>query len=228
MSVEKQARNQGGRPRDSRVDEAVACAVRELLTEVGYTRLTVTEVAARAAVGKAAIYRRHATKQEMIFDVLMPNRFLAAAPDRGSLRADLAAVLAEIADSMATPPPGTIPGLLADIHADPALQDRFDAKYLGAQRQTLAEVLDRATARGELTTRPDLATLNALLVGPVFAWLFLLSESPDQLPALTCALLDATLALISAQTLPQNGQDLTERAGPVGRAHQVASGRVPA
>lgn len=160
--------------------------------------LTMAEVAARAGVGKAAIYRRHATKQEMIFDVLLPDQFLAVAPDHGSLSADLAAVLAEIADSMTTPPQGTIPGLLADIHADPALRDRFDRKYLEAQRRTLTEILDRAAARGELTTRPDPAALNALLVGPVFAWLFLLSESPEQLPVLTSALLDAALALTSS------------------------------
>jgi AcrR family transcriptional regulator len=197
MSARKQARNQGGRPRDGRVDDAIASAVLELLAEVGYARLTMGEVAARAGVGKAAIYRRHATKQEMIFDVLMPGQFLAVAPDRGSLRADLAAVLAEIAGSMASPPPGTIPGLLADIHADPALLDRFDAKYLGAQRRTLTEILDHAVARGELTTRSDPAILNALLVGPIFAWLFLLSESPDQLPALNSALLESALALTS-------------------------------
>lgn len=197
MSARKQARSQGGRPRDGRVDAAIASAVLELLAEVGYARLTMGEVAARAGVGKAAIYRRHATKQEMIFDVLAPGQFLAVAPDRGSLRADLAAVLAEIARSMASPPPGTIPGLLADIHADPALLDRFDAKYLGAQRRTLTEILDHAVARGELTTRSDPAILNALLVGPIFAWLFLLSESPDQLPALNSALLESALALTS-------------------------------
>ncbi|MFI1104350.1 TetR/AcrR family transcriptional regulator [Streptomyces melanogenes] len=195
MSARKQALNQGGRPRDSRVDDAIASAVVELLMEVGYARLTMGGVAARAGVGKAAIYRRHATKQEMIFDVLTSGQFLAVAPNHGSLRADLAAVLAEIADSMASPPPGMIPGLLADVHADPDLRDRFDAKYLGAQRRTLAEILDRAVARGELATHPDPAILNALLVGPVFAWLYLLSESPDQLPALTSALLDATLSL---------------------------------
>ncbi|MCX5205951.1 TetR/AcrR family transcriptional regulator [Streptomyces sp. NBC_00237] len=191
------ARNQGGAPRDSRVDDAITSAVLELLAEVGYARLTMGAVAARAGVGKAAIYRHHATKQEMIFDVLVPGQFLAVAPDRGSLRADLAALLAEITDSMASPPPGTIPGLLADIHADPALRDRFDAKYLGAQRRTITEVLGRAVTRGEAATRPDPAILNALLVGPLFGWLFLLSESPDQLPALTSALLNAALALTS-------------------------------
>ncbi|MFD4999858.1 TetR/AcrR family transcriptional regulator [Streptomyces buecherae] len=195
MPARKQARNPGGRPRDSRVDDAIATAVRELLVEVGYPRLTMAEVAARAGVGKAAIYRRHATKQEMIFDVLLPDRFLAVPPDHGSLRADLAAVLAEVAEAMAAPPPGTVPGLLADIHADPALHDRFTERYLGAQRRTLTEILDHATARGELTTRPDPAVLNALLVGPAFAWLFLLSESPAELPALNSALLDAAVAL---------------------------------
>ncbi|MDA3645817.1 TetR/AcrR family transcriptional regulator [Saccharopolyspora indica] len=200
MPTRDQARNQGGRPRDSRVDDAIASAVLELLSEVGYARLTIAEVAARAGVGKAAIYRRHATKQEMIFDVLVQGQFLAVAPDNGSLRADLAAVLADIADDMAAPPPGTLPGLLADIHADPVLLDRFDEKYLGAQRRTLAEILDRAAARGEIATRPDPTALNALLVGPVFAWLFLLSESPDRLPALTSALLDAALALTGSST----------------------------
>jgi AcrR family transcriptional regulator len=143
MSAPQQARSHrpGGRPREGRVDEAIATAVRELLTEVGYARLTTAEVAARAGVGKAAIYRRHATKQEMIFDVLLPDRFLAVAPDRGSLRADLAAVLAEVAQSMTLPPPGTVPGLLADIHADPALRERFDEKYLGAQRAKHADPL---------------------------------------------------------------------------------------
>ncbi|MFJ6993802.1 TetR/AcrR family transcriptional regulator [Streptomyces sp. NPDC003090] len=203
MSARKQAGNQGGRPRDSRVDVAVAAAVRELLAEVGYARLTMAEVASRAGVGKAAIYRRHATKQEMIFDVLLPDSFLATAPDRGSLRADLAAVLAEVVDGMAAPPPGTIPGLLADIHADPALRARFEEKYLHAQRRTLTGILDRAAARGELAARPDPAALNALLVGPVFAWLFLLSESPERLPALTSALLDAALAL----TAPGAGRE---------------------
>ncbi|GAB2648641.1 TetR/AcrR family transcriptional regulator [Kribbella swartbergensis] len=199
MPARTQDRNPGGRPRDSRVDDAIASAVRDLLAEVGYARLTTDEVAARAGVGKAAIYRRHASKQEMIFEVLVPGQFLAVAPDRGSLRADLAAVLSEIADSMVAPPPGAVPGLLADVHADPALLDRFDAKYLVAQRRTLTEILDRAAARGELATRPDPAVLNALLVGPVFAWLFLLSEHPDQLPALTSALLDAVLALTGSK-----------------------------
>ncbi|MFC0598155.1 TetR/AcrR family transcriptional regulator [Streptomyces palmae] len=197
MTVRKQAESRGGRPRDSRVDEAVASAVRELLVEVGYARLTMDQVAARAGVGKAAIYRRHATKQEMIFEVAAQGQFLAEPPARGSLRADLAAVLAEITGSMASAPPGALPGLLADIHADPGLLARFVTQYRGAQIQTLTEILDAAIARGELTSRPDAAILNAVLVGPVFAWLYLLSESSDQLPVLTSALLDAALALVT-------------------------------
>lgn len=196
MPARKQGRNQGGRPRDDRVDGAIAAAVHELLAEVGYARITMAEVAARAGVGKAAIYRRHAGKQEMIFEVVQ-GRFLDVAPDRGSLRADLAAVLEEIVRSMSVPPPGTITGLLADVHADPDLLDRFVADYAGAQRRTLDEILDRAAARGEITARPDAAFLNSLLVGPVFAWLFLLSEPPDRLPEMSAAVLDAAMALLA-------------------------------
>ncbi|MEV4898139.1 TetR/AcrR family transcriptional regulator [Nonomuraea sp. NPDC055795] len=199
MTDRKQARGRGGRPRDSRVDDAIAAAVREVLSEAGYARLTMGEVAARSGAGKAAIYRRYASKQEMIFDVLVEGEFLPVPSNRGSLRADLAAVLAESADSFASAPPGTVPGLLADIQADPELHRRFVTRYVGAQRQTFEEILDRAALRGELVRRPDPAILNALVVGPIFAWLFLLDGAPDQLPALTTALLDATLALTAGQ-----------------------------
>lgn len=202
MPVRKQAESRGGRPRDSRVDDAIASAVRELLVEVGYARLTMDEVAALAGVGKAAIYRRHATKQEMIFEVATQGQFLAEPPARGSLRADLAALLVEVTDSMASAPPGVLPGLLADIHADPALLARFVTRYRGAQIRTLNQILDSALSRGELAGRPDVAVLDAVLVGPVFAWLYLLSEPSDRLPVLTSALLDAALALITAPAEP--------------------------
>ncbi|GAB3995376.1 hypothetical protein GCM10029992_12460 [Glycomyces albus] len=79
-------RQPGGRPRDGRIDGAIAQATRELLAERGYAGLTVDAVAARAGVGKAAIYRRHATKQEMIFAATVHDMQEQPPPDAGSLR----------------------------------------------------------------------------------------------------------------------------------------------
>ncbi|MEU4572637.1 TetR/AcrR family transcriptional regulator [Nonomuraea sp. ATR24] len=185
-----------GRPREGRVDQAIAAAARALLAEQGYAQLTVDAVATRAGVGKAAIYRRYATKQEMIFAAVMHDLELTAPPDTGSLAGDLAAVTRDIVANLATPPPGVIPGLLADVHADGALAARFATGFVTAERTCITEILDRAVTRGELPRRPDPAVAHALLLGPVFAWLFLLMENRDTLPALA-----ETVAATVAQAL---------------------------
>ncbi|MEU7855502.1 TetR/AcrR family transcriptional regulator [Nonomuraea sp. NPDC049141] len=172
-----------GRPRDGRVDGAIAAAARELLAEQGYARLTVDAVAARAGVGKAAIYRRHATKEQMIFAAVMHDLDLATPLDAGSLAADLAAVARDIVTSLATPSPGVVPGLLADVHADSAMTATFVGTFVKAERDCVMEVLERAVDRGELSRLPDPAVVHALLLGPIFAWLFLLLEERERLPA---------------------------------------------
>lgn len=172
-----------GRPREGRVDEAIAAAARALLAEQGYAQLTVDAVATRAGVGKAAIYRRYATKQEMIFAAIMHNLELTTPPDTGSLATDLAAVTRDIVANLATPSPTVVTGLLADVHADKAIAAKFAATFVAAEQTCITEILDRAVTRGELPHRPDPAVVHALLLGPVFAWLFLLLENRETLPA---------------------------------------------
>ncbi|WP_280382532.1 TetR/AcrR family transcriptional regulator [Nocardia wallacei] len=177
MSKPKQA---GGRPRDSRVDHAIAAAVRSLLDEQGYTTLTVDAVAARAGVGKAAIYRRYATKQEMIFAALLHDLSEEPPADTGSLAGDITALTTQFGERLTRTAAEVLAGLLADIHADPALGDRFTETYLAVERSIVTVLLDRAVARGELPTRPDPALVHTLLLGPLFAWQVMLDENPSR------------------------------------------------
>ncbi|MBA8957484.1 TetR/AcrR family transcriptional regulator [Actinomadura namibiensis] len=192
-----------GRPREGRVDEAIAAATRALLAEQGYARLTVDAVATRAGVGKAAIYRRYATKQEMIFTAIMHNLELAAPPDTGSLATDLAAVTRDIVANLATPPPGVVTGLLADVHADEAMAAKFAATFVAAERACVTEILDRAVTRGELPHRPDPAVVHALLLGPIFAWLFLLLENRGTLPALADTIAATVTQVLDSAASPE-------------------------
>ncbi|NRQ36527.1 TetR/AcrR family transcriptional regulator [Nonomuraea sp. NN258] len=180
------------------MDDAVAKATRELLSEQGYAQLTVDAVATRAGVGKAAIYRRYATKQEMIFASVFHDLELAT-PDEGSLAADLAAVTEDIVLSLSAPPPGTVLGLLADVHVNEGMAARFTETFVAAERDCIQEVLDRALARGELVRRPDAASVHAMLLGPVFAWLFLLEQEADQLPGFAATLAAGTAQLLRGQ-----------------------------
>ncbi|MBB6039735.1 TetR/AcrR family transcriptional regulator [Phytomonospora endophytica] len=169
----------GGRPREERVDAAILSATRELLVEGGYAGLTVGAVAARAGIGKAAIYRRYETKQEMVFAAAVHGLDLESPPDLGSLRAELEWLTEVIAATLSGPAvAGALGGLLADM-SDDAVVSRMRETFVAHQRANVTAVLDRAVARGELTSRPDAAVVHAMLLGPVFAWLFVLREPGD-------------------------------------------------
>ncbi|ANN15299.1 TetR family transcriptional regulator [Amycolatopsis orientalis] len=168
-----------GRPREEGIDDAVREAVRALLTETGYQRCTIDAVAARAGVGKAAVYRRWRSKAELVFTAVIHPEDLEPPEDTGSLRGDVAAVLAVIQSSLdGVELRKALPSLLADVRADPVLEERFAEVFLGRERGFLVQMLDRAVARGELSRRPDPALVHALLLGPVLTWLHLFTESP--------------------------------------------------
>src|SRR5580700_3212043 len=59
-----------GRPRSERVHQAILTAAREILMEEGFAAMRLEHVAARAGVGKTAIYRRWPSKQALAQDLL--------------------------------------------------------------------------------------------------------------------------------------------------------------
>src|SRR5919106_1736509 len=82
--------SRGGRPRDPSRDGVIRAAILRLLADVGYGALTMDAVASEAVVGKATIYRRWRTKQDLVVDTISDlNRAEATPPDTGSLEGDL-------------------------------------------------------------------------------------------------------------------------------------------
>ncbi|QUQ66291.1 TetR/AcrR family transcriptional regulator [Kutzneria sp. CA-103260] len=63
-------RNLGGRPRDAAIDEAIILATRERLVRDGYSRMTIGDIAADAGVTRPTLYRRWATKFDLVVDAL--------------------------------------------------------------------------------------------------------------------------------------------------------------
>ena len=71
-------------------DAAICDATLALLLEVGYDRMSMDAVAARAHASKATIYRRWPGKQELVLDAVRARGVgLTVAEDTGSLRGDL-------------------------------------------------------------------------------------------------------------------------------------------
>src|SRR6266851_5959752 len=87
-------RSRRGRPRDPAVDEAVLTAAVDLLAEVGYARLTMDQVAARAGVGKASVYLRWPNKVALVAQAIQQrSAVVPEIPDNGSVREDMLAFL---------------------------------------------------------------------------------------------------------------------------------------
>src|SRR3712207_9240031 len=84
----------GGRPRDPSRDGVIRAAILRLLAEVGYGALTMDAVAAEAGVGKATIYRRWRTKQDLVADTITELNDRTVVPaDTGSLEGDRKSVV---------------------------------------------------------------------------------------------------------------------------------------
>jgi AcrR family transcriptional regulator len=159
-----------GRPRSAQVDAAILEAARDLLASEGYARMTVEAVAARAGVGKAAIYRRYPGKPDLAAAAVAGLSAAFALPDTGSVRSDVLTMLREFRGLMerfhGLPVIGT---MLAEQAHNPELLERFREQVIRPRRAMMQEVLRRGIARGELRGDADLEFVGELLVGSWFA-----------------------------------------------------------
>jgi len=164
--------SQRRRPRGPVRTEALLDAAFELLGEVGYDRLTIDAVAARAGASKTTIYRRWPDKRELVIAVL--ERQEASHPgipaDRGSLRADLLALLGTLAEIAAAESSSIFTSLLYASQHDEVLGQVMRDRLLERRRRECAELLARAAQRGELVEgrdAPDGDLLFEALLGQV-------------------------------------------------------------
>jgi AcrR family transcriptional regulator len=161
--------HRGGRPRDPSRDEAIRAALLRLLGEVGYGGLTVDAVAEEAGVGKATIYRRWRTKQDLIVDSISQlGSVLTVPPDTGSLREDIRQFMHLIVEITRSPVGAMLQSLLSAMHHHPELRAAYRTGPLTVWQNAYAQMWARAEARGEVTpglaSSPMAETTSALIV----------------------------------------------------------------
>jgi AcrR family transcriptional regulator len=157
-----------GRPRSAESHQAIVQATLELLLEGGYRALTMEQVRARSGVGKATIYRRWQSKEDLVATVIGYLHQDLQAPDTGSLAGDYEALAREVLTGAEKTGVTTfMPRLLADAVGNPDLHAIFYANLVAPRRAAMREVLERAVARGEVRADVDLELAIDLLVGPV-------------------------------------------------------------
>jgi len=137
-------------------DPAILDAALAELTEHGYNKANMNDIAARAGVGKAAIYRRWSSKAALITDALVywrPELLEDDAPDTGSLRGDFDELVERAAhnDNNLISNDLVLRVALAAAH-DPELASALDDLMLLRGRRVVSAILNQATERGEIAS----------------------------------------------------------------------------
>ena len=156
-----------GRPRSQEADRAILAAAVELLAERGLAAMSIEEVAARAGVGKATIYRRWPSKGLLALDAFVASfRAEQPLPDTGTLRGDLLEALHAWVRAVTRTPMGRLlADLIAEAQHDPELRAAWRDRVLEPLRSQHRIMLDRAIARGEIPATVDREVVLDLFFG---------------------------------------------------------------
>jgi AcrR family transcriptional regulator len=168
----------GGRA--ERVRASVLEAASDLLTEVGYDRLSIDEVAARAGVHKTTVYRRWPTKPELVAAAVgVHSEQNIPIPDTGTVLGDLTALARGVVANI-----GSEGGSRRSrsIVAASATSDELTATMHSFWRGRLdvsMPLVERAIERGELPADTDPNLVIETLVGALWLRLLLTGEPLD-------------------------------------------------
>jgi AcrR family transcriptional regulator len=181
-----------GRPRSAAAHAAILDAVIPMIQQVGYDAFSIEALAARAGVGKATIYRRWGSKEDLVVEAAARYVSAIATPDLGALRADLAAVLRSDAHLHSDPrSPAFLSSLLAAVARSPRIAEAVRGGFVAARETALRTVLERAARRGELRPGLDVGLAVQLCAGPLLYRSLVSGQTSD--PALVEALTDLLL-----------------------------------
>jgi AcrR family transcriptional regulator len=157
LADEQPVRRGRGRPRDPQTDERIITAAAELLHRRGFEKMTVDEVAAEAGVGKATVYRRWPSKDDLavaamerLYSVEIPQ------PDTGSVVTDLAESYRAVLVFVGSPEGEAYLRMsIAESVRDPRIADLYRRATERAENQA-KETFSRGIARGEVRADVDL------------------------------------------------------------------------
>ena len=165
--AERGGGGQRGRPRSQEADRAILTATVDLLGSRGLAAMSIEEVAARAGVGKATIYRRWSSKGLLALDAFVTSfQEQQPLPDTGTLRGDLIAALTAWVRAVTQTSMGSmLTGLIAEAQHDEELRAAWRDRVLEPLRSQHRIMLDRAIARGEIPATVDQEVVLDLFFG---------------------------------------------------------------
>ncbi|MFE6776615.1 TetR/AcrR family transcriptional regulator [Streptomyces sp. NPDC057702] len=185
----------GGRPDRT---QAVLQATLDLAQEVGYAKLSIEAITARAGVGKHTVYRRWPSKGAVFLDALLSTlQTDLSYPDTGDIVADLRTQMNASRSLLSTGSFGPLyAALVGEAQHDPAIAQALHDRWIKPLTDGTRTRLRAAQEAGQLRSDIDLDTVIALLYGPMY-YRFLLIPGPYD-----AAFVDAVLEVAFAGLRP--------------------------
>ncbi len=143
------------RRRGAALEDAIHAAVFDELTAVGYAGFTIESVAARAQTGKASIYRRWQTKQDLVLDAFcarfggsdeIVEGMLGDEATTRDLLLQLGLRISELSGQAAE----AVRAVAWEVTRDAGLAAAVEEQVHCPKRAALVELLRRGVARGEV------------------------------------------------------------------------------
>jgi AcrR family transcriptional regulator len=156
-----------GRPRSPQADKAILEATIAELGRVGYARMAIERVAARAGVGKTTIYRRHPSKISLVAAAARFERETRTQTfDTGSFTGDVEALLSFAMDMLGSIWARVLPGILAAAADDPAVAEEVQ-RFFVWRRVAVADLVIRGIGRGQVRPNADPELVYEMIDGPM-------------------------------------------------------------
>lgn len=182
----------GTRRRGETLERAIFNAVLAELDAVGYDAMTMEGVAARAHTGKAALYRRWPSKQELVLDTLqcqLPP--CGDQPDTGTIRGDLLVLLGGMAAMFGSLTGAATQSVMGNLKRNPDIAEAVHERVIAPRQRLMMGALRRGAARGEVRT--DAVTPLVAAVGPSMIIHKFMTEGPPITEETVEAILDEVI-----------------------------------
>lgn len=160
-------KNNVGRRRDPSLDALIMKASLEILAEAGYNGMTVDSVAERAKIGKAALYRRWKSKEDLVIDSISYMKRsqvdLEKLPDTGTLRGDLLALVKPQTNEEREFRMKVMSGLSSMITQRQKLASAGTAAIVEPWANVYSKLIIRSLERGEIKTSVDIKVISQIV-----------------------------------------------------------------
>jgi DNA-binding transcriptional MerR regulator/AcrR family transcriptional regulator len=158
-----------GRPRDPQLESRLLTAAVAVYAEAGWSGFSFDAVARRAGVGRAPLYLRWQSKEDLLLAALSAHSSTIPLRSLGSLRDDLIEYATRLLESKSRPEGWAFMRMRLEATVNPVLHARFSSEIAVPHVNAARAFLQVAVERGDLPEQTPVDLLLASFYGAIFS-----------------------------------------------------------